>query len=43
VPLLVLAATAIPMVVGAVLLTRDRKFEDLVGPQSGQQAGAGST
>lgn len=43
VPLLVLAATAIPMMVGAVLLTRDRKFEDLVAPQSGQQAGAGST
>jgi MFS transporter, CP family, cyanate transporter len=43
VPLLVLAATAIPMVVGAVLLTRDRKFEDLVASQPGRQARAGST
>lgn len=29
VPLLVLAATAAPMTIGAVLLTRDRRFEDL--------------
>ena len=32
VPLLVFALTAIPMAVGAVMLTRDRKFEDLSAP-----------
>lgn len=40
VPLLVLAATAIPMTIGAVLLTRDRKFEDLAASQSAGRAGA---
>lgn len=38
VPLIVLALTAIPMVIGVVMLARNRKFEDLLSTQQSQVA-----